>query len=330
MVFKLIILIRGLLAILKGYSRQSSFLQKFKKSEPVLKNILQSESESGFNDYDLYRMQDYSIRSIVLLGECFAGLHGRKLHPEERALMTILGSFSPFYDDLFDKPVSAHEKKQFIIDLYGIKPENKREKLLYDLFIQGYDKVDDKKALSKTAYKLHLSQQHSRIQWQESASCEEVKKVTFAKGGYSALLFRNLLNEQLCAEEYNFVFLYGAFLQVLDDIFDVVNDSKKGIKTLPKDFYQPKEMKDEISMVFDQMIHLLKQLGLSRKGRIKVISRIFVLHVAGLCQLTHMLELFGNNYFSEVVSFKQKDMELSWRRFVKLGLKQLRRVAVSI
>ena len=328
MVFKLLILIRGLLAILKGYSRQSSFLQKFKKSEPVLKNILQSES--GFDDYDLYRMQDYSIRSAVLLGECFAELHCRKLHPEERALMTMLGSFSPFYDDLFDKPVSAHEKKQFIIDLYGIKPENKREKLLYELFIQGYDKVADKKALSKTAYKLHLSQQHSRIQWQESINREEIKKVTFAKGGYSALLFRNLLNEHLSAEEYHFVYLYGAFLQVLDDIFDMLNDSKKGIKTLPKDYFRPLEMMDEVNMVFDQMIHLLKQLRLSRKRRIKVISRIFVLHLAGLCQLTHIYEFRGNKYFTEDVHITQKDMELSWRRFAKLGWKQLRKMELSI
>lgn len=318
MIKKLHALIRGLISLIQDFSIQQSFITRFQKSEPALDRIF--SSREYFNAYDLYRMKDYSVRSVVLLGAVFAGIHNRKLSRGERSLMTYLGCISPFYDDLFDRPIPNQlNSKKYLFDLQQWEPEGAREKMLYALFLNGYERADGKEKLGRAAYKLHLAQQHSRIQFEEHPEEETIRKVTRMKGGYSALLFRSLLNEPITEQEYAFTLAYGTFLQLLDDVFDILNDHQKGIKTLPGFFLQPESMEKELTGRFRELVTLLKELPAGKRRRKGILGGILILYLSGVCQLRHLKKTGGETPLQELDAIDRSAFELKWKQFAGMG-----------
>jgi hypothetical protein len=61
---------------------------------------------------------------------------------------------------------------------------------------------------------------------------KEIERITAEKGGYSVLMFRRVLRQNLPAEERDALREFGFLIQLCDDIFDVWFDHTEGTTTL--------------------------------------------------------------------------------------------------
>ncbi|MEM0466096.1 MAG: hypothetical protein QXX20_00630 [Candidatus Thermoplasmatota archaeon] len=80
----------------------------------------------------------------------------------------------------------------------------------------------------------HISQLMSRYQRSDvSISKEDLMKITFAKGGISGLALMHLFVPTMTQEQRGAIYELGAVMQLIDDISDIKEDVKIGIRTLP-------------------------------------------------------------------------------------------------
>ena len=68
---------------------------------------------------------------------------------------------------------------------------------------------------------------------EEKVSKDILFKITFSKGGISALALTYLMVPKLNENEKKAIYELGAAMQLMDDISDIDEDLKSGIQTLP-------------------------------------------------------------------------------------------------
>lgn len=80
----------------------------------------------------------------------------------------------------------------------------------------------------------HIGQMMSIYQFSEGeASKEDLMKITYAKGGMSALVLMHLMAPTMNQKQRKAIYELGAVMQLIDDISDIKEDLKIGIRTLP-------------------------------------------------------------------------------------------------
>jgi hypothetical protein len=67
---------------------------------------------------------------------------------------------------------------------------------------------------------------------QSQADLGEIERITAEKGGYSVLLFRRVLRQNIPVEEQSALLEFGFLIQLCDDIFDIWFDHREGTVTL--------------------------------------------------------------------------------------------------
>ena len=149
----------------------------------------------------------------------------------------------PYTDNLIDDPrVSAYEKLQFSERfrqrLSGtlLEPDNKTENAIFRLvkMIENEYPRADFPDVYASLLAIHHAQTRSveLIQRRDSISESEILNICMAKGGASVLADGYLVAGKLTAEQRYFLFGYGAYLQLLDDIQDVKDDHIAGLMTV--------------------------------------------------------------------------------------------------
>ena len=80
----------------------------------------------------------------------------------------------------------------------------------------------------------HISQLMSIYQIADKPpSKQDLMKITFAKGGISALALMYLMIPSMKTQEKKAIYALGGVLQIIDDISDIAEDAHIGIQTLP-------------------------------------------------------------------------------------------------
>ncbi|MDP2114704.1 MAG: hypothetical protein Q8K69_11670, partial [Bacteroidota bacterium] len=149
----------------------------------------------------------------------------------------------PYTDNLIDNPaISSSDKlifnNNFYLRLNGQKPEpnNYAEQTIFSLVSMiedeyprsGYPEV------YQSLLAIHQAQTQSMylIHSGDALSETEILKICIAKGGASVLADGYLVAGRLSKDQEHFLFGYGAYLQLLDDIQDVNEDQAAGLKTV--------------------------------------------------------------------------------------------------
>jgi len=147
----------------------------------------------------------------------------------------------PYTDNFVDDPqVSTAEKmvfsERFAARLAGEKvlAKNINEEKIYDLVAMIEDQFD--RGRFPEVYDSLLAIHHAQTMSMglingENHSDEQSLRICIAKGGASVLADGYLIAGNLTDEEKHFLFGYGAYLQLLDDIQDVKEDLADGLMT---------------------------------------------------------------------------------------------------
>jgi len=149
----------------------------------------------------------------------------------------------PYTDNLIDDPkISSFEKlvfsERFRDRLSGVKlePKNKTEIAIFRLV--GMIEKEYSRNVFPEVYEslmgIHDAQTNSMRLFQQNNPIgeHEILKICLAKGGASVLADGYLVAGKLTDAQRYFLFGYGAYLQLLDDIQDVEEDRTAGLMTV--------------------------------------------------------------------------------------------------
>jgi hypothetical protein len=149
----------------------------------------------------------------------------------------------PYTDNYLDDPAIPTQIKngfnhRFHQRLTGenIHPANNQEALIYDLvgMIEGQFDRHHYPQVYASLHAIHKSQNRSLQLLNRRASPYEIDVlgICFEKGGASVLADGYLVAGDLTPQQQEFVFYYGTFTQLVDDLEDVERDSKSGLMTV--------------------------------------------------------------------------------------------------
>jgi len=148
----------------------------------------------------------------------------------------------PYTDNLIDDPqISGFEKmafsERFRNRLSGISiiPENKTENAIFRLVGMIEEEYSRKHfpEVYESLLGIHDAQTKSvKLIQDKTITEDEILKICIAKGGTSVLADGYLVAGKLTDTQRNFLFGYGAYLQLLDDIQDLEDDHNAGLKTV--------------------------------------------------------------------------------------------------
>jgi hypothetical protein len=148
----------------------------------------------------------------------------------------------PYTDNMIDDPLISKLEKMVFSQRFrerlsgkNLKPENKTEDAIFrlvEMIETEYSRVDFPEVY-QSLLDIHDAQTNSikLIQIQSSISDFERLKICLAKGGTSVIADGYLVAGNLTEDQRHFLYGYGAYLQLLDDIQDMEEDQQAGLMT---------------------------------------------------------------------------------------------------
>lgn len=149
----------------------------------------------------------------------------------------------PYTDNYLDDPATSDETKQAFggrlrsrLEGREAMPAHAREKTIFDLVAMIERDFD--RALFPQVFEsllaIHEAQRRSLglLRSDGPRTENEVVAISLEKGGTSVLADGCLVAGSLAPDQVEFLFGFGAFLQLMDDLEDVVEDGEAGLKTV--------------------------------------------------------------------------------------------------
>jgi hypothetical protein len=227
-----------------------SFLQGIFDFEEAHLEIILSEQFRGVSKDFFYQARDFGpelspeniyqgLRNVWIMN----GLQLMMNLPVEITPSVFAYSMIyPYSDNLLDDPnISGKEKQEFSIRfnrrLHGenISPLNHTERQLFQLvamFEDQYNRIDFPEVY-QSLYAIQKGQTDSlKLLKTDGLTENEIRRICFEKGGASVLADGYLVAGKLTSEQEQALMGYGIYLQLLDDIQDIKEDSEASTKTM--------------------------------------------------------------------------------------------------
>lgn len=295
--------------LLDNVLRQKKFIEKHivPELEPFRSAEDNSLSEKDFKKITSY----YGFGVPAVLGEAMATLRGKSMTFDERFASTAQGAITGLFDDFFDEWGLPEEKLERLVNApENYHAENSNQELFLKYYIQSLDLCMFPQNVKDSLMDVLHAQVNSLKQAQkEELSIQEIKEITFQKGGHSLLFYRHIFDHPLHEKERECLFMLGAALQLVNDCFDVYKDRESGIQTLVTRCNHISEVRQQYHEWLGQFFHMASALDFP-KSSIQKLVRMISLGVrrADVClnQLEE-LEKKTNAQF-EVASYSRKDL----------------------
>ncbi|MGD1008842.1 MAG: hypothetical protein ABR951_01685 [Candidatus Aminicenantales bacterium] len=149
----------------------------------------------------------------------------------------------PFTDNYLDDPAATDETKQAFnsrlrsrLEGHDVTPANPRERTIFDLvsMIEGDFARSEHPQVFESLIAIHEAQTKSLrlLRSEELRTEEEIAAIGLEKGGASVLADGCLVSGSLAPGQVEFLFGFGAYLQLMDDLEDVIEDGDAGLRTI--------------------------------------------------------------------------------------------------
>jgi len=166
----------------------------------------------------------------------------------------------PYSDNLLDNPkISKLQKvifnKRFSKRLRGdnIKPSSRLESKIFELIelIEGQYPREINPAIYHCLLAMHKAQIESTKLLNDSRlRRDEVIRICFIKGGLSGLTNAYLVSGEVDNKIARLMLGFGVYLQLIDDLQDIIEDSSAGLKTTFTIIESPEELKKAVNRLF--------------------------------------------------------------------------------
>ena len=170
---------------------------------------------------------------LTIVNDAFTLLHGRKttLLEQERSINYFICSslFDNFFDD---KILTLTEIESITFQSENYEPKRFDEKVslrAHYFLLNDMKLVTDYLKILRREFEAQVA---SMNQFDTSISDEEIKRITFEKGGNAVLMCRYYLDIAPTKEEEECWYQLGTMIQLSNDLFDIYKDVNAGIQTL--------------------------------------------------------------------------------------------------
>jgi len=178
----------------------------------------------------------------------------------------------PYTDNYLDDPHAASESKiifsqrfQQRIEGEKIVPENSDEKIIFDLIGMIEDQYERSyyPKVYESLLAIHQGQTKSIRLLGTSSSLPEkdVLGICIEKGGASVLADGYLVSGSITESQERFLFGFGAYLQLVDDIQDVNEDSRTGLLTPFSQVLRQTPLDESTSRTFNFGIRVMDHIN---------------------------------------------------------------------
>ena len=228
-----------LLSYLKTFVR---FRKELKKQQDYIDTFLnpylselQKKYGGTFGEEQLKKIrQYYGLFIPTILCSSYKHLYDEAYSEAERKRATLFGILTPVGDDLFDIDKLDVEA----INEITYHPENYHAKTFSAHIakeIQSFMLTDvpSKKEYLEAAKNVYEIQLETIKQTDAAISDEELERITFAKGGYSVIIYHQIMEKPASEAMWKVLFYVGSLMQLGNDLFDMFKDLRDGIITLP-------------------------------------------------------------------------------------------------
>ena len=147
----------------------------------------------------------------------------------------------PYSDNYLDSPTVERSDKLGFSARFGrrlagapVDPANAHEQAIWrlvSLIESDYDRAAAP-GVYRSLLSIHQAQENSTRLLRQTVAEEEIVRLSFAKGGSSVLADGYLAAGTLTPAQQSFIFGWGVFLQLADDLQDITDDRRDGASTL--------------------------------------------------------------------------------------------------
>lgn len=201
----------------KGFLRDLDFPEELKKDYSYHSNY--------------YNRTKQYMHANHFFGELLCTILGRKMNKEERRLFANLSSCAPIFDDFFEQNSDLDHIRTLLHHPDKTSAEDSSENLAVHFLKNILESEIDKKAFLEAADNLFLAQIESKNQKDESLNQDQLLDISDRKGGFSGLMYTQLLKESSDSNFAKIGYELGGFGQLMDDVFDLYDDQYEGIRT---------------------------------------------------------------------------------------------------
>jgi len=289
---------------------------KFQKSFIKETIALDIEESRGINDNslsekDYKKITDYYGLAVpAVLGESFCILRGKEMSFRERLSLTYLGGLTGLFDDFFDEKDMT---EQHILNLIGnprdAMPNTAHERLFITFYKKALDNAADANLVKDYFIKVFDAQVLSKKQVMPEIAYDEIKSITYQKGGISLLFYRCALSQVMSMEEEKLLYKLGSLMQLENDIFDIYKDYQGGIRTLVTTETKIDKLRNNYKSLVDEIIVSVLQANYptkSKKRFLRIISMIICRGFVCLDMLKSNEKL--TNHVFTIDKYERKDL----------------------
>jgi len=181
-------------------------------------------------DLKFYKPIRHYTTGLRITNLWFSTLRGYACSNDEIMAGRYLGAMTPLFDELFDaNELCERGIRDAISSDY---PDNEIIIILQAFRERLLGLVKNREFVGQTLDKIIESQLSSLRQKSHNITHDEISQITFDKGGNALLACRSILDHPMDEIEENAVYKLGALVQMCNDVFDVLEDTQKGIKTM--------------------------------------------------------------------------------------------------
>lgn len=259
--------------------------------------------------YDIFQ----AIRNVWIMNSI------QVLFDMEVKLTPSIFSYSmlyPYSDNyLDDSNISARDKiefsKKFRRWLTGANdsPSNNMEKNIYDLVMRIEGEFERKiyPEVFDSLLAIHMAQEQSLLQQKEKTLPfeKDIIGISFEKGGTSVLADGYLVRGQLDRVEAEFMFCYGIFLQIIDDLQDIDEDSISKHMTIFSQIYDKYPLDRLINKLMNFIDRFFENENIFTSNEAKELKR--VIHDCSSIMILEAIsknkDKFSKRYIKEIESY---------------------------
>ncbi len=188
-----------------------------------------------FSDEQLKKIKFYYGLFIpAVLCASYKRLYQESFSDEERKRAALFGILTPVGDDLFD--IDKVDETEIRNITYAPATSSVTSfaalvaKEIQTFLLQDVPYKDDYLEAAKHVFEIQIE---TKKQTLFTISDEELERITFAKGGYSVIIYHSILNNKATTAMMSALFNIGGLMQLTNDVFDMRKDLRDGIVTIP-------------------------------------------------------------------------------------------------
>ncbi len=280
----------ALLQVKKEINVQKKFNDRF--LVPYIKS-LEAKYNGTFAGPQLKKiLQYYGLFIPSVLCASYYRLYNKKLSDNERERVSLFGILTPVGDDLFDIDKLDIESIRAITyaphSYHATTFSASVAKQIQGLLINT---VPEKELYLKASKNVFDIQIQTTRQTNAAITNTEIEAITWAKGGYSVIIYHQTLNEKASAAMQEALYEIGALMQFANDCFDIYKDIHDGIFTLASrcsDYRKLKQLYLDKVRVANQKVRLLPY---SKKKKDEFLVVMHVIISQGLVAIDQMIVL---------------------------------------